>query len=266
MPIVKQTPTILEFREPSAGFPGLFILIPPSVFIGFFLVIILLSPNVKTLKCNRLEPTQVACELISSGYISSSSVNIRKAKKAEVEVYKESEGNTRAKVILVTEDGRIPLDLGNSIATEVVDQINAFISNQQQKSLIIKQDDHLAICIEFLLPILMTIPFMLPGLMILIYGCIDITMGPDSLTLDKNSEKMYLKVKKIKKIILCGWDLREYWLHEIKGVKVIEKIDSDGDTTYERSLLLRSGEEIGLSLRMSQEEAQSINQFLGIEL
>ncbi|MGA9383136.1 MAG: hypothetical protein WBV73_30605 [Phormidium sp.] len=240
MPIVKQTPTILEFREKSYGGCGLVIfgavlLIPIGLTLGFSLAVILLGENVKTLKCNRLEPTQVACEFISSGSISSSSINIRKAEKAEVEFYEDSEGDTHTKVILVTEDGRIPLDLTNSTenSTEVVNQINAFISNQQQKSLVIKQDDRWILSLFFM-------PFMLIGLMFLrnfLLYITNITMGPDSLTLDKNSGKMYLKVKKSK--ILSKWDLREYWLHEIKRIKVIEKIDSDGDTTYERSLLLR---------------------------
>jgi hypothetical protein len=255
MPIVKQTPTILEFREPSAS---AWFVIFGTVFFFFPIGIILqVEDVVKTLKCNRLEPTQVACEFISSGYISSSSVNIRKAEKAEVEVYKDSEGDTHTRVILVTEDRRIPLDLTNS--TEVVNQINAFISNQQQKSLIIKQDDRWIL-------ILLSMPFTLIGLRGLRKVCIDIAMGSDSLILDKNSGKIYLRMKKSKIMILSRWDLCKYWLHEIKGIKVIEKTDSDGDKTYKRSLLLRSGQEISLSLSMSQEEAQSINQFLGIEL
>ena len=121
------------------------------VFVPFGLpgIMLLLSAPLTTLQCDRTESVQVVCQLTSSGVLGQYSTTISPGdlQSAQLEESNDSEG-TYYRVVLVTKNGKILLsDISISIGglplgkREIVDRINAFIGNSQQKSLSVQQND-----------------------------------------------------------------------------------------------------------------------------
>lgn len=213
-----------------------------------------------TLLCQRLEPTQVACELTSSSLLGERMLSIPtgELQSAEVEVNEDSDGDTY-RVVLVTKNSRIPLSdvysSGERGKRTRANQINAFISNPEQMSLRIQQDHR-------------WFAYSLGGIFAVVGGGIILSSLmwkiQTSCLFDKGSGRMYLKQQNI-----FTSEMREQMLPEILEARVIEGTDSDGDKNYATKLLLRAGEHIPLQISGSASAhykiAQSINQFLGVK-
>ena len=65
-------------------------------------VVIILTAGLTNLKCDRVEPTLVNCELTSSSSLGNTTTSIKQLKGTEVKVREDSEGGTYEEVFLVT--------------------------------------------------------------------------------------------------------------------------------------------------------------------
>lgn len=117
-----------------------------GVFVLAGSAVVLFFGEVATLTCDRIEMTQVACELTSKRLFKErvTSIPMGHLQGAEVDVNRDSDGDTY-RVVLVTQNGRIPFTNAYSSRAkgkrEKVNQIDAFINHSEQKSLTIRQDD-----------------------------------------------------------------------------------------------------------------------------
>ena len=115
------------------------------ILLVFFIVptlpgmLIILTAELTSLKCNRLEPTQVNCQLTSSSLLGKKNTSIKQLKGAEVQVHTDSEGDTYEEVLLVTKDDNISLPF----KVEEAKKINIFISNPEHNLLLIEHDNRL---------------------------------------------------------------------------------------------------------------------------
>ncbi|MBD0346025.1 MAG: hypothetical protein ICV63_14620 [Coleofasciculus sp. Co-bin14] len=113
------------------------------------LAIIVLGGKRITLTCQRVEPTQGNCQLVSSSLLGSNEITIplNQLQGAEVEVDEDSDGNTY-RVVLLTNDSDVPFTLlwtSNARENEKnVNLINAFVVNAGKTSLRVQQDDRLS--------------------------------------------------------------------------------------------------------------------------
>lgn len=256
--IVEQTPTILKLQDKGAANLQLLLSIP-CVLVGLLTIIFI--GKLTTLKCDRLEATKMACELTTSSLLGGhiTPIPTGQLRGAEVEVGSGRSGGEVYRVALLTKNNSIPLSEGYSSGEEdkreKADQINAFIRNQGQASLIIQQDNRW--------------PFYLFGGFFTLGGASGLFYSlilklEISCIFDKVSGRMYLK----RKNILKKEEIREEMLHEIKEAIVVEGTYNRGKT-YNTKLILSSGESITLpssGVWSNQYEiTQSINQFLGIK-
>jgi hypothetical protein len=258
--IVEQTPTILKLQAKGDSI-RLFLLLLGIPFFLAGLPIIIFFGKLTTLKCARLEATQVACELTTSSLLGGhiTPIPTGQLRGAEVEVNESSDGDTY-RVALLTKNNSIPLSSvyssGEEGKREKADQINAFIRNPGETSLIIQQDDRW-----------FAYPF--GGIFTLVGGGIILSSLmlklETSCIFDKGLGRMYLN----RQNILKKEETREYMLHEIKEAIVVEGTDKEGDIVYNTKLILSSGEQITLPTSgvssNHYEITQSINRFLGIK-
>lgn len=106
------------------------------------LLIMVLGVELGTLECHRLESMQVACQLTSSNLFEEkiTSMAAGQLKGAEVQTKKRNH-----RVAILTQNGTIPLinsyTMGQKEKINQANQINAFMSNSEQKSLTIRQDN-----------------------------------------------------------------------------------------------------------------------------
>ncbi len=258
MKIVEQTPTKIRLKASDLGVPIFLTLLGLPFFLAGLVVILFLG-KLTQLECNRLEPTQVACQLTASGILNTRTTNIPvgELQGAEIETSQDSDGDITYRVALITRQGRLPLTDSYSAGLgtnhqQNTNQINTFLSRADQENLVIQQDDR---WFAFIFGGI----FMLVGSGIIAGGLFN--QFSSACILDKTSGRLYLDRKN-------GFRTKrkEYPLHEIKAAKVVENTDSDGDPTYATYLVLRSGEKIPLKLTGSRNEhsalADTINQFL----
>jgi hypothetical protein len=258
--IVEQTPTILKLQAKGNSIR----LFELSVGIPFFLIgllTIIFWGKLSTLKCARLEATQAACELTTSSLLGDhiTPIPTGQLRGAEVEVEKSSDGHTY-RVTLLTKNNRIPLNSmyssGEEDKREKADQINAFIRNPGETSLIIQQDDRWFIYI-------FGGCFTLGGGAIILHSLM--LKLETHCVFDKGLDRMYLNRQNIFK----KGEIREYRLHEIKEVVVVKGANEEGGESYTTKLILSSGEQITLPIAgvssNHYEITQSISRFLGIK-
>ncbi|MEO0843849.1 MAG: hypothetical protein AAF063_33905 [Cyanobacteria bacterium J06643_5] len=254
MQITKDTSTVLKLQKKLYFLHSLFevLLFIPFIPSGLH-IIFLAQPTI--LKCNRIEPTQVACtKTFYSLFGRKLTTSIRQLQGAEVVVNKNSDSNGY-QVILLTKNNRIPLSnysTGNKEAHTKVSQINAFMTTKKQLPLVIKYDPRRS-------------GYLFGGLFVLLgsWGIIFLLTRkvPTKCIFDKTTRRMYLK----RQSFISSQNI-EYMLDEIKEARVIELNHSDGDKTCETKLILVGGEQISLDIASNHHQiAQSINQFLDIK-
>jgi hypothetical protein len=265
MKIVEQSPTLLKiewkgyFWMYSLG--CLFIrLIFASLPLYWGLIFLRDSQSIN-LRCNRMEPTQVNCQLTSSRFLGETSIPIHGLKGAEVKETETDDGSDY-QILLITKGKHIPL--GNSLSFseshKIVAQIHTFIGDRNRFILDIQQDNRFW--------------FTLYGLIFIgigsgvIYSALLFPI-PYSFIFDKVSGLMYMKSKSFFKT-----EYRELRLSDIQEVRVVEEIqESEGSKTKiytinRTRLALRSGKEIYLiifgDVFKHYEVARTINDFLNI--
>lgn len=258
MKIVEQTPTKIRLKANNLGLP-LFLTLFGLPFFLVGLAVSLFLGKLTQLKCNRLEPTQVACQLVSSGILNTrtTEIPVGALQGAEIETSRDSDGDATYRVALITRQGRLPLTDSYSAGLgtnhqQNVNQINAFLSRADQENLVIQQDDR-------------WLAFIFGGIFMLVGG--GVTAGGllaqflSACIIDKTAGQLYLERKNSFRT-----KRKEYPLHEIQAVEAVEGRDSDGDPTYATYLILRSGEKIPLKLTGARNDhfalADAINQFL----
>ena len=257
MHITEQTSTSLKLQcKDNSSRYFLWLLGSPFLLIGLAVMIFL--GKLTTLKCDRLEPTQVACELTSAGLAGKKVIPIRlgQLQRADVEVNEDSDGDTY-RVVLVTKTGVIPFtqsySSGEGGKHRNAQLINTFLSNPDQPSLKVQQDDRW-----------FAYPF--GGIFALVGGSMILsTLKQTSQTtyqFDKQANCLSIQEKswfKTKTRAIQMWD--------IQSAQVIEDRDSDGDKIYRTQLTLKSGETIPIPILgfsgNHHRIANTINGFLG---
>ncbi len=257
MRIVEQTSTVLKLEDKNNFLSRFFISLFGIPFVLGGLAVLIFFDKLTTLKCHRLEPTQVACEVIASGLFGKkiTSIPAGQLQSATVEVNRTSDGGSY-RIALITKNKTIPFTFLYHSGTgkyQKAKQINAFLNNPQQMSLKIQEDDR-------------WLAYPLGGVFALVGG--GIIFGslmwkiPTSCIFDKSSNLVYWNKKN-----LFQSETREQRLDEIREVKVIETNYSiNDDKIYKLVLSLRSSQQISLSITGSQSDlaqlAESINLFL----
>jgi len=222
----------------------------------FVLANLIYSTTLITLKCERLNKTQVDCKLSSSSLIEEriTPIPVKEFQGAELAAKKK---NGRYSINLLTSEGNIPLydvsDSSKEVGHKAVKKINNFISDSEQVSLKVQHDKRWSI-------------YAYGG----VFGLIGISLFFRNLVskldltciLDADTDRMYLKRQNLFK----NTETREEILYEIRQAQIVEKTNKEGKKTYNIKLLLRSDNEITLLpsdvLYNPYKITQSINHFL----
>ncbi|MBN3884302.1 MAG: hypothetical protein HWQ44_15385 [Nostoc sp. JL34] len=234
--ILEQTPTLLKLQLKPAAilywfFGGLFVA-------GGVLLIATLAKTT-TFTCNRVEPTQESCQLITKSILKSQvkTWNLKEVIGAKLDT-STTAGNSYP-LVLLTNDGSVPIDLVNADSTHKESkarQINAFLKNSREPKLIIHEDSRLwtyplglfliasgAVCIIYML---------MNGIIICIF--------------DKTLDKATIERK--------GWlgkEVVEAKLSEISGLNIdavaIDTVTGTSSTSYNIVLNLVSDKNIYLA-------------------
>lgn len=230
MKITEHTSNVLKLQNPPLGIGDI---LGCSLFtmVGLFtfsmgLGEVLSNPR-ETLTCERIEPTQITCELTSSNLLGKTSSQINYLESAEVI----SDDDT-SNVILITRNRRI--SLADELFLGDVDKINAFIQNSEQASIQL-QDIHWVTYLFGGVGLIF-------GIIFIFCPWLSIHTLPMSCFFDKNSDQLYLRYRRW----MISSRTREEKLDAIKIAKFNEYTDSDGDKTYSIELLFESGESISL--------------------
>jgi hypothetical protein len=100
-----------------------------------------------TFTCQRVEPTQGNCQLMSFGLLGSNEITIPLNQLQGAKVDESSDGDTY-RVVLLTNDGDVPFtpicSSGAGEKQKNVNLINAFIGNTEKTFLRVQQDDRLS--------------------------------------------------------------------------------------------------------------------------
>ncbi len=262
MRITKQTPTTLALQTDNTSSDN----VPFSLFFRFGVLplivalTLILNAKLTTLTCRRVEPTQVACNLMSVSLLGKQTTSIPtgQLQRADVQVSTDDDGDDVYRIILVTKTKSIiPLTevytSGESDKRQDADRINRFVNDQSQMSLTIQQDDRLGTAI-------------FGGILVLFGGGFTYSlMTSKSLktcVFDKASGHLYVTFKS-----MIRSETKQFQLQDIQSAQVIEGTDSDGDKIFRTRLNLRSGNSIELPIHGGDSEkhhaiAQAINTFL----
>jgi hypothetical protein len=275
--IIERTPRTLKL-EAKGDVVRFSMLSTSLLFVGIGLGIMIYGPNkLTTLKCERLNQTEVTCELTSSSLIEEhiTPIPVGEFQGAELIVSKNKKGQRSYRATLLTKAKDIPLYgifyWSEEVADERVQEINNFVSNPKQILLIIQQDNRRFIYASI------GILALLGSLAIVnaLTKKVDVTC-----IFDAEADRMYLKQQNIFK----KSEIREEILYEIKEAQIVvvkktgKKTDTKyniepqivvvekTDTKYNIKLILSSGNEITLLpiniLYNPYKITQSINHFL----
>jgi hypothetical protein len=254
MNIVKQTSTILKLQG-KRRFAELLGVLFGTAFLLVGLEIIISWGNLTDLQCDRSAAKQIiTCKITSSNlrrqYITP--IAAGQLQGAEVQARKGSKSTTYG-VVPITKSGKIPLTNIYSSGLgakhqENSDKINRFISNPEQISLSIQQNDR-----WFAYP--GGSVFALAG-GVIIYSSL-MAQSMLSCVFDKKADRVWLKQRSIIKA-----EAKEMTLSYIKEARVTKVKDK----TYMMQLLLMSGEEVPLETSNNASKhykvAESINKFI----
>ncbi|NJO44694.1 MAG: hypothetical protein HC835_03150 [Oscillatoriales cyanobacterium RM2_1_1] len=282
MYITEQSPTQLKLNR-KVAFPLLYAILgilSSTLFIGIGGSLLIYRARITTLKCDRVEPTQAACEISvysllgkhttemptvqlqgAEVAVSSDADGTVQLQGAEVYVGSDADGDDIYSITLNTQAGNISLTpysqrFGVNAMYRNVDQINHFLANSGQESLQIWQND-------------VWFYALFGGVFILVGGILLWLFFKKQVQIecifDKKLEQMCLTQRNV--------FASETWrkmLKEIQIVEMIEETDSDGDSVYVTYLKLKTGDKIPLEIAGSSGEqqnvAQTINHFLNNSL
>jgi len=266
MKIIKHNSSELVIKEQGDVFGSVFTLIWTTFFSGIPLIIILVmlsNVGVTTLKCKRVEPTQVSCEKQESKFfglveqLPIKFIQVKSAKFKSKEGIDSEAGYTIDNwVTLVTSSGEVTF-VEDFVAVngvrgsasqmqEIATQINNFIQSNQPSLKI--QRDLRADLWQSLFPIGFMSIFVLIGLVALF-----MQFRSEIIIFDKNNRRLIREQKS-----LLGKKYRYYSLDEIIEVDIKTRTDSDNDTFYELRLLPESTHKRKLMSSNSLESVKKI--------
>ncbi|GGA26315.1 hypothetical protein CYANOKiyG1_42270 [Okeania sp. KiyG1] len=200
--------------------------------------------GVISVSCQRVEPTQVNCQVNHSEYLGltqGSSTSLTRVTEAKFNSRKKknSDGETYFDyfVTLVTQKGKEVVSWqGNSYINgvkgypqemnEMVAKINTFINNSTQPSLLIQYD--LRWKLENLLFLPICIIFLGTGVLLLY-----ILLYLKIMTLNKSERRLTYKIYS-----LLGIKTKHYSFAQIQALILESYTDSDGDTSYSLKVVL----------------------------
>ncbi|MDZ7957271.1 MAG: hypothetical protein RMY34_05110 [Aulosira sp. DedQUE10] len=247
MQIIEQTPTKLKLKANYRARIIAQIIIGSPFFLGG-LAIIAIFGQLASLECHRFSFSQTSCQLISSGVLGRTVTRLTALQKAEVSL-KRVKNSKNYKVILITQQGKVPLTVYDSSNEQEIDRIankiNTFIK-QQQQSLLVEQIDR-------------WFPSYVFGLIFILVGAI--VIGPAllypleiSYTFNKEIGLLQLQTQN-----LFGTKSVEKMLDEVEQIKIVGILIKHSKT-YHLSLILRSQQQISLLVyeNFSQQQAEEI--------
>lgn len=122
-----------------------------TVFLGFGLFAIITFGQLTILKCDRSNPPtamlQGTCQLTATRLLDSKTTEIplNELRQATIATRTDSKRKRTYQVILQTQRGEVPFTFYSSSGLgdhhAIANQINAFLKNSQQATLLVKQDD-----------------------------------------------------------------------------------------------------------------------------
>ncbi|MBN1262307.1 MAG: hypothetical protein JXB35_16630 [Anaerolineae bacterium] len=211
-----------------------------------------------TLSCDRSwtpDPCRIDRTLLG---VTLKTESLNSLLQAYINESRDSDGDLTYQVVLVTLEGDVPLtsytSSGYSKHLRIVNEINAFLENREQRSLKVDESGGLGMIFGGVFAVV-GIGLLLAGL-----NTIGLTWVFDS------SEGLAIKERRG----LGGTRQETYPLSDIVRVYVDESRDSDGDYTYRVELGMANGDVIPLtgfysSGRSGKEDtAQAIREFLGL--
>lgn len=234
--ILEQTPTLLKLRlKPAAILYWLF----GGLFVAGGVLLITTLAKTTTFTCNRVEPTQESCQLITNSILKSQVKNwkLKEVLGAKLDI-STTAGNSYP-LVLLTSDGSVAIDLVNADSTHkesMAAQINAFLKNSREPKLTIHEDSRL-----------WTYPL---GLFLIASGAVCIIYmlmnGTIICIFDKTLDKATIERK--------GWleqELIEAKLSEISGLNMdavaIDTVTGTSSTSYNIVFNLVSDQNIYLA-------------------
>jgi hypothetical protein len=262
--IIERTPTLLKLKAkgPSAfsSFSGLVVSI---TYILVVLIMLIYTPTLTTLKCNRLTQNKVVsgqnkvvCDLIYSSFVyeNLTPISVEEYQGAKL---RQNKKGTMYGITLLTNKKDIPLyDLSTSsekIAVEKVKKINDFINDSAQKYLEIQQSDRWS----FYTSLGFSLLFGSGVFSSTIKRKLSITC-----VFDKDADRMYLEQKNL----FGNIEIREEIMYEIRLAQRVIKTNKDGTIKYNIKLVLKSDEEITILPSYvsynTHKIARTINHFL----
>lgn len=262
---VEQTSTRLIFQtkhlqsrlsELMASLPLLLVAVP---FLGGGLLSIVQSQWV-TLRCDRLEPTQLSCQLTASSLLwrDSEPQSLGPIHAAVLDV-RQGYDSSSYQVMLITPTDQIPLTqmyTSEAIGKQRrVETINAFLADPDRESLTIRQNDGWVAY-----PVGVVFMLMGGGLLTMIFT----RELQIACTFDAVAKKVRLNLRSI-----VGSRVQELSFNDIKAAEVATMTDDDGKVVPRAvELMLNSGKKIRLQISAADDEfytiAQSMNQVLGV--
>lgn len=264
MKIVEQTATRMVLRQKPQGI--LFVVVWSSLFSGIPLAIIISlmsKAGVTSVLCQRVQPTQVACEVSQSqffGLVSNGRTTLQSVSAAELDAqtYTNEDGDYQVyRAVLVGPQGSINAINYSSdylMAQDVVTQVNQMLHTQQPR-LQLTYDTRWNLN-ETIVPILFLSMFVTAGLGLL-YGVV----RTRTLILDKVLNRLTYKTW-----TLLGTRRLDLPLGVVTEVKLKQHTDSYGNKYYEPILVPDAVRRIALSNISNRQQAlemqEQVRQFL----
>lgn len=276
MNIIKKTSDRLLLQENSIiGYLFLLVFLTPFVVVGLMPLIVILTslPRHQTLKCERVEPTQVNCRVQKHIIgIKSQETTFTQVTGTEVIEQEESNDDSTYKVYqikLYTKTQSI--NFGKAKTDEsgtrvIAKQINTFLTNSQQQTFqITKVDQSLGIAVGAIALLLNIFIIWNSFVYLMILGIFS-SAWIENWDFDKTQNQLRI----------TQWSLikRKTKEHSLLGqlslaIDDSEK-DSDGDIKYKLNLILNSGEKMiwnfGLDKKLTEDLSDEIAQLLYLKV
>lgn len=249
--LVEQTPTYLRFASDKISLRNIMI----QIALGSFAISGILfqfAGSQITLKCRRSTPKDVQCELTTVRLLTRDSMAIFNLKGAEVENNDDTD-----RLVLLTGAGKVPFDpvytnFNRSKKGNDAYAIDRFVEDPQQANLTIQDDSRL---------------------LSVIFGGLMLWFGIYSLLAQFQTECRFDRATSqlsLSKANVFWSKVHQHSLQEIKGIRLIETTDSDGDKSYMTQIVWRSNEHFNLALldpKLNPRDVVEILQtFLGVPL
>jgi hypothetical protein len=232
--IIERTPTLLKLKAKGASaFVSISVLMGSISYIVVVLGMLIFTPTLTTLKCNRLNENKVVCDLIYSSLVYEylTPISVEEFHGAKL---RQNNKRTMYGITLLTNKGDIPLyepSTSSEVALKKINKINNFINNSPQEYLVIKQNYRWS----FYTSLGVSLLFGSGVFSSTIKWKLSITC-----IFDKDADRMYLEQDNL----FGNVEIREEIMYEIRQAQRVEKTNKNGTKKYNIKLVLKSDKEI----------------------